>query len=73
MRFYTIHPSSLVIRNDAEFISLQKILKKMGLTLTPLSKTESIDLWTNQKDDEDSQDTEPYSSEGESSDELSHN
>lgn len=38
MRFYTVTPNYFVIRNENERKSLQKILLKLGLTLTPVQK-----------------------------------
>lgn len=70
MRFHTIEPKCFVIRSDAELVSLQRLLPKMGLTLKPLSLNEAIKLCEEESDHKDSQTTEPYSSD-ESADDLS--
>lgn len=69
MHFYSIKPSTFTIRSDAEKDKLQRLLKTLGLTLSPLSKKEKIDLWKTVID-EDLEDTESYSDSGQSADEL---
>lgn len=72
MIFYSIKPNNFVIRSDAEKNKLQKLLKTLGLTLTPLSKRETIDLWK-EVIDEELDDTQPYSDEpDEQAEELAH-
>jgi len=71
MRFYTITPKTFVLRSEDEKIRLQKYLKKMGLSLSPLSKEKAIDLWS-EDSQSNSQDTEPYSDSQQSADELAH-
>lgn len=71
MNFHTIKPNYFTIRSEDEKNRLQRILKTMGLTLSPLSKAETIDLWKTVID-EDIEDTESESDSGESADELAH-
>jgi len=42
MHFYSIQPSTFVINNAKELQQLEKLLKKVGLTLTPLRTKKEI-------------------------------
>lgn len=62
MLFHTIRPSTLVLRSEDEKVRLEKILQKFGLTLSPVSKAEAIDLWESESEPDD---TQPYDSDPE--------
>jgi len=67
MQFNTITPNWFVIRNDDEKKQLEKILKKLGLTLVPIRKeevpallesdsdTDSTELYYDEEDEQQSE------------------
>lgn len=70
MKLFSVKPNYFTLRNDAEKTKLIRVLRALGLTLTPLSKKETIDLWK-EVIDEELTGTESYSDESdESAEEL---
>jgi len=76
MQFHTITPNWFVIRNDDEKKQLQKILKKLGLTLVPIRKeevpallesdsdTDATQLYYDEEDEPESQLSNDHHNEG---------